>query len=85
MEKIIDQIGALDLEIKALQKARKDMCLALSGLEHGAHDGLRFVATVVEKIDWRLDTKALKKEFGDAWYEKRCKLSPSRSIRTKAI
>lgn len=85
MQKIIDQIGALDLEIKTLQAARKTLAGELSGLKHGPHDGLIYIATIVEKVDWRLDTKALKIEQGEAWYNARCKQALSRSIRTKAI
>lgn len=82
---IIDQVGALDLEIKALQKTRKAMVESLSGLKHGKHDGLSFVATIVEKIDWRIDTKALKVEFGEAWYNERTKQVLSRAVRTSLI
>ena len=78
----IDEIGALDVEIKALQKERKVLIDGLSGLKHGKHDGLSYVATIVEKIDWRLDTKALKIEMGEPWYDKRCKQVMSRAVRT---
>ncbi len=81
----IDQIGALDVKIKALQKKRKNIVESLSGLKHGKHEGLSFVATIVEKVDWRLDTKALKVEFGDDWYNARCKQSLSRAVRTAAL
>lgn len=85
MQKIIDQIGAVDLEIKTLQAARKALVSEITGLKAGKHDGLRFVATIVEKIDWRLDTKALRLEFGDAWYDARTKQVLSRAVRTSAI
>lgn len=85
IEATIDQVGALDQEIKALQKKRKEMVETLSGLKHGKHDGLSFVATVVEKVDWRLDTKALKVEFGDAWYNARTRQVLSRAVRTALI
>jgi hypothetical protein len=84
-EKIIDQIGALDTEIKGLQAARKELTTALLDLPHGKFDGFHFVATIVEKIDWRLDTKAVKIEMGEPWYDKRCKQVSSRAVRTKAI
>lgn len=82
---IIDEVGTLDRKIKALQKDRKTMVEHLTGLKHGKHDGLSFVATVVEKIDWRLDTKAVKLEMGDPWYDKRCKQVSSRAVRTASI
>ncbi len=85
MQKIIDQIGSLDAEIKTLQAARKALVLEVSGLKAGKHDGMRYVATIVEKIDWRLDTKALKIEQGEDWYNKRCKQVSSRAVRTSAI
>lgn len=85
IEATIDQVGALDQEIKALQKTRKAMVEALTGLKHGKHDGLSFVATIVEKVDWRLDTKAVKVEMGEDWYTARCKQALSRSVRTALI
>lgn len=85
IEATIDQVGALDQEIKALQAKRKEMVATLSGLAHGKHDGLSFVATVVEKVDWRLDTKALKIEMGQPWYDARCKQALSRAVRTALI
>ena len=84
-EATIDQIGALDLEIKALQKSRKVMVETLSGLKAGKHEGMSYLATIVEKVDWRLDTKALKIEFGEDWYSARCKQALSRAVRTSAI
>lgn len=85
MQKIIDQIGAVDLEIKTLKAARAALVQEITGLKAGKHDGLVYIATIVEKIDWRLDTKALKVEQGEDWYNARCKQAMSRSVRTKAI
>lgn len=85
IEAYIDQVGALDVEIKALQKKRKTMVESLLGLEHGKHSGLSYVATIVVKCDWRLDTKAVKAEMGEAWYLKRSKIVDSRAVRTALI
>lgn len=85
IEAIIDQVGDLDHDIKALQKKRKVMVESLSGLAHGKHSGLSYVATIVEKVDWRLDTKAVKLEMGEPWYDKRSKQVPSRAVRTALI
>jgi hypothetical protein len=84
-EKIIDQIGSIAEEIKALQAARKDLITELDGLKPGKFPGFRFVATIVEKVDWRLDTKAVKAELGEDWYNARCKQVISRAVRTAAI
>ncbi len=84
-EKIIDQIGALAAEIKALTANRKTLIESLDHLPAGSHPGFVFAATIVEKIDWRLDTKGVKAEMGDDWYNKRCKQVPSRAFRTTAL
>lgn len=84
-EKIIDQIGSLDAEIKAMQAARKELVQDLSALPHGKFDGFRFVATIVEKVDWRLDTKSVRAEMGDAWYDARTKQVLSRAVRTATL
>ena len=84
-EKIVDQIGAIAEEIKALQAARKVLCAELEGFPAGKLPGFRFVATLVDKVDWRLDTKAVKAEMGDPWYLKRCKTVKSRSVRTASL
>lgn len=85
IQALIDEVGALDVQIKGLQKERKAIAESLSGLEHGKHDGLIFVATIVEKVDWRLDTKAVKAEMGEPWYLARCKQALSRAVRTTAL
>lgn len=82
---IVDQIGALALEIKALQAARKALCAELENFPAGKLSGFRYVATLVDKVDWRLDTKAVKIEMGEPWYDKRCKQVTSRSVRTTSL
>ncbi len=84
-EKIVDQIGAIAEEIKALQAARKALCAELESFPAGKLPGFRFVATLVDKVDWRLDTKAVKIEMGEPWYDKRCKQVTSRSVRTTSL
>ncbi len=84
-EKIVDQIGAISEEIKGLTAARKDLIAELESFPAGKLPGFRFVATIVEKIDWRLDTKAVKAEMGEPWYDKRCKQVKSRSVRTATL
>lgn len=84
-EATIDQIGDVDAKIKSLKKTRGELVETIAGLDAGKHSGLSYVATIVEKIDWRLDTKALKEEMGEPWYNQRCKQALSRSVRVKAL
>lgn len=81
----IDEIGAIDKAIKELKSDRANLIETLSGLKAGKHSGLSYVATIVEKVDWRLDTKAVKIEMGEPWYDKRCKQVPSRAVRITAL
>lgn len=81
----IDQIGEIDAKIKALKSNRADLIETISGLEAGKHEGLVYRATIVEKVDWRLDTKAVKIEMGEPWYNERCKQSLSRAVRITSL
>ena len=84
MQDRIDAIFDLDQEIKGLKERRDELAAPLKDLESGDYEGFTSIAKVVHKMDWRLDTKSLKSEMGEAWYEKRCKIVKSSSVRTRA-
>lgn len=48
-------------------------------------EGLTHAGSIVEKVDWRIDTKAVIEEMGQDWYDKRCKQVLSRSVRIAPI
>ena len=85
MQDIIDAIGAVDVEAKALKARRADLIKRLEDVEAGRYEGLKTALTIVEKIDWRLKTADVKAEMGEDWFLARCKQSFSRSVRTVAL
>lgn len=87
----IDCAATLRDHIKELSKVEKALTLELTGdvtLDRETDQGkgatipgIAFYANVLETVRWSLDTKALKKEFGDAWYDARCKQSVIRGVK----
>lgn len=83
-ETTIDFVGKLRGHIKALStvdKAFTKFVVEETTLDHesdqgksGRLDGVKWYASVVEAVRWTLDTKALKSEFGETWYNARCKV-----------
>jgi hypothetical protein len=82
---IIDAIGALDVEAKALRDRRAELVKLLEDVEAGRYEGLSHALTIVEKVDWRLKTADVKAEMGEDWYNARCKQSFSRSVRSVVL
>lgn len=80
---LADQIGQLDAQIGVLTKqleALKAQAKA-SGLEEIV--GTTFVVTIGKYISASLDTAAVKKEFGQQWYDDRSKLKEVTTLRVK--
>src|SRR5580704_11030098 len=72
---LVDQLGAVKAEIAAFEgreKALRDELLR-RGLTEA--EGARFNATVTQAVRWTLDTKAVKSEMGDFWWDARCRQS----------
>lgn len=70
---LADEIGDLDANVKALQarlKGAKEEFFS-RGLDKVC--GERFTATKSETVRWSLDTKAVKAEMGENWYDRHCR------------
>ena len=82
-ETTIDFVGKLRGHIKALSTVDKsftefvrDDCELTNETPQGRSgtiEGVNWYASVVEVVRWTLDTKRVKSEMGDAWYDERCK------------
>jgi len=72
---LCDEIGRLDIMVKAYTQALNaaKTNFKVRGIEMA--NGENFTVSVRTDTRWTLDTKALKKEFGDSWYDKRCTIS----------
>lgn len=81
--RLADEIGALDAEIKALQ-AKLDS-LKDEAKERGLDEieGKLFIVSIGKSIRASFDTASVKKEFGQNWYDDRCKLAEVTTVRIK--
>lgn len=89
----IDAAARIRKTIKALQDVEKDLTKTLTGdvvldmeTDQGASGilpGIDFYATVIETVRWSIDSKAVRAEMGDDWYDQRCKRAVVRSVRYK--
>jgi len=87
----IDCAARLRDHIKELQLVEKALTAQLTGdvvldtaTDQGKSatiKGINFYASVIETIRWTLDSKAVKAEMGQAWYDERCKTSTVRSVK----
>src|SRR5580704_9368529 len=72
---IVDQLGGLKAAIADLekrQKALRDELLKRCVIEA---EGAQYAAAVTQAVRWTLDTKAVRSEMGDAWFDRRCRQS----------
>lgn len=87
----IDFVGKLRGHIKALSSVDKAFTKFVSDEtpltdetaqgKSGRLDGINWFANVVEAVRWTLDTKAVKAEMGDEWYDQRCKQAVVRTTK----
>ena len=80
---LADQIGQLDAQIKVLTEqleALKKQAKS-SGLDEIV--GQTFVVSIGNSIRASFDTAQVKKEFGQQWYDDRCKLAEVTTVRVK--
>jgi hypothetical protein len=78
---IIDHLGhakAEAAEIKTREDALKAELIA-RGISEA--EGMLFRVTVTEAARWTLDTDRVKAEMGAPWYEARCKVGMSTTVR----
>lgn len=88
---MIDYAGRLRQHIKELTAIEKALTKTLTGDVEltgeteqgkcGELPGVNFIATITEAIRWSLDTKAVKEEMGDTWYDAHCRTTPVRTVK----
>jgi hypothetical protein len=87
----VDLAAMLRDHIKELSKVEKAITTALTGdveltrdTDQGAAatiPGINFYANVSETVRWSLDSKAVKAEMGEDWYNARCRQSVVRGVK----
>jgi hypothetical protein len=78
---LVDALGHVKAEAAEI-KAREDSLkaeLIARGVPEA--DGMLFRATISESTRWTLDVTAIREEMGEAWCDKRSKVSRSTSVR----
>lgn len=88
----VDALAEIRSHIKELQAIEKSLCNELTGdlsldteTPQGLSarlDGVNHYLTVAEVSRWTLDTKTVRAEMGDEWYNARCKVGMVRTVRT---
>lgn len=83
-ETTVDFVGKLRGHIKALQSVDKaftgfvvdDTTLDVETPQgkSGRLDGVSWYASVVEAVRWTIDSKAVKAEMGQDWWDERCNM-----------
>src|SRR3981081_3347846 len=82
---LADELGTLQAQIADLETREKSLRdeLIRRGLSTIAGDPSS--DTITEAVRWTLDTKALKAERGQAWYDARCRQSLITTVAVKAL
>jgi hypothetical protein len=69
---LVDQLGAIKAEIAEREAREKALRDELIRRGNGEVEGADYRATVTDAVRWTLDTKAVRAEMGDAWFNARC-------------
>ena len=82
---LADQLGTLKAEIADLDAREKALRDELIRRGVPAIEGALFCATISNAVRWTLDTKAIKSEMGQAWYDVHCRQSLVTTVAVKAL
>jgi len=82
---LADEIGRLDAMKKAIDAKLEVAKERFKDRGFSEIVGTSYRIVRNEKVTWRLDTNAVKKEMGQAWYDKRCKQSLSVSALIRSV
>jgi hypothetical protein len=69
---LVDQLGGLKGAIADLEKRQKALRDELLRRAVSQVEGAQFGAIVSQSVRWTLDTKAVKAEMGNEWWDARC-------------
>jgi hypothetical protein len=82
---LADEIGTLDTEMKAI-KARLDAAKAeFKDRNIRKVEGDRFQVARSDSVRWSLDSKAVKAEMGERWYDAHSRMTNVSTIRVAAV
>src|SRR5580692_4028324 len=72
---IVDQLGTVKAEIADLETREKTLRAELLKRCVIEAEGAQYAAAVTQAVRWTLDTKAVRSEMGDTWFDRRCRQS----------
>ncbi len=84
---LVDELGGVREQIKELQKLEGFYKEALQARSGGKTtiEGETFVALLTDQTQQRIDTKGLKEEFGEEWYQDHTKTIEFKKIQTTRL
>src|SRR5579872_992473 len=82
---LADELGTVKAQIADLETREKVLRDELIRRGVSAIEGAAYSATIIQSVRWTLDTKALKAERGQAWYDARCRQSLVTTVAVKAL
>jgi hypothetical protein len=82
---VADELGAVKAQIANLQDRERSLRDELIHRRVSEIAGLAYSASITETVRWTLDTKAVKAEMGQGWYDARCRQTSVTSVAVKAL
>ena len=82
---LADELGTVKAQIADLETREKALRDELIRRGVSTIEGDAYSATITQAVRWTLDTKALKAERGQAWYDARCRQSLITTVAVKAL
>jgi len=82
---IVDQLGGVKAAIADLEKREKGLRDELLARSVEQVEGASFGATVTQSVRWTLDTKAVKAEMGEPWYDQNCRQSTVTTVHIEPL
>ena len=70
---LVDQLGSVKAEIADLETREKTLRGELLKRCVIEAEGEQYAAAVTQAMRWTLDTKSVRSEMGDVWFDRRCK------------
>ena len=82
---LVDQLGGLKAAIADLEKRQKALRDELLARAVEQVEGAQFGATITQSVRWTLDTKAVKVEMGEGWYDRHCRQSMVTTVNVEPL
>jgi hypothetical protein len=82
---IVDQLGGVKAAIADLESRAKALRDELLRRAVPQVEGAQFGASITQSIRWTLDTKAVRAEMGEPWYDRHCRQTPVTTVNVEPL